>query len=40
MNFDIKKDKEYILGIKKYILIITIIFIVAISLGAIIPFNK
>lgn len=37
MNIDIKKDKEYILGIKKYILIITIIFIVAISLGVILP---
>ena len=37
MNMDIQKDKEYILGIKKYILIIAIIFVVAIFLGTILP---
>lgn len=35
MNISIQKDKEYIFGIKKYILIITTIFTISIFLGSI-----
>lgn len=35
MNINIQKDKEYILGIKKYILVVTIIFVMSIFLGSI-----